>query len=753
MDLNGANTLTMAGTGNTLISGAITEQRGRRADQERHGHADAHRPTNTYTGGTTFAAGVLNAGSAGALGSTGTLSFTGGTLQYSAANQTDYSPRFSAAANQAYSVDTNGQNVTFATGLTSSGGGLTKLGAGTLTLTGANTYTGDTTVNAGTLAFGNGGSLTNTSGVTVQGGATLTLAPGSSVSIDEMFVGSTGAGGVTQTGGSVTTTPNVNSYIDVGGFATGTYTISGGKITTDQLEAGIFANGTITVNSGSTVTAGVVRVGVASGGGVGVFNQNGGTVTAAPIGAGGYGGVLLARDAASATFGAAAVGTYNLNGGTLVTPVVTGLGGTSTFTFNGGTLQASASDNPGAASNPTTFFSGLTNTYVEAGGAVIDTNGFNVTIASQLTEDPAGTSGSDGGLTKNGAGTLTLGQSNYFYGPVTVNGGTLQAGASTYAFGPGSSTVTIANVAGATLAINGFYEVIGSLAGGGTTGGTVDLNGGTLATGFDGTNTTFAGTITGSGALYKDGAGMFTVTANNTYTGTTLVDYGALMVCNVPAKAGDSGTGSGPVYVGQGAWLGGTGSIGGSVTVGAYPPNGSAVHGAQPRVVSGSGTLTPGVAVGDASMPGRLTINGSLTFTTGTSVFEVDLAGAKAGTGYDQVLVGGNLTLAGTLTLTTGVGFTPTPLEKFYLIDLTGLGTTSGTFDGLPNLSTVTDSAGNEYIINYFDHDPADTSNLLSDNDVSLTAVEVVPEPSTWALLGVGALGLGFALHRRVRRA
>ena len=53
----------------------------------------------------------------------------------------DYSPYFSNAAGRAYNVDTNGQNVTWATALTSSGGSLTKSGSGTLTLTAANTYT------------------------------------------------------------------------------------------------------------------------------------------------------------------------------------------------------------------------------------------------------------------------------------------------------------------------------------------------------------------------------------------------------------------------------------------------------------------------------------------------------------------------------------------------------------------------------------------------------------------------------------
>ena len=125
---------------------------------------------NTYSGGTTLTAGTLALGSANAIGSSGTISFGGGTLQSSASNTTDYSARFSNAANQQVKIDTNGQSVTLAANLTSSGGSFTKLGAGTLTLSGSNTYSGATTVSAGTLLVN--GSLTN-SAVTVGNGGTL----------------------------------------------------------------------------------------------------------------------------------------------------------------------------------------------------------------------------------------------------------------------------------------------------------------------------------------------------------------------------------------------------------------------------------------------------------------------------------------------------------------------------------------------------------------------------------------------------
>ena len=126
--------------------------------------------SNSYSGVTQLNGGVLNVGVAqgasGPIGGSNTIFFGGGTLQYSAANTFDYSFRFNTGANQAISIDTNSQNVTFATGLSSSGGTLTKSGSGTLTLSVANTYTGATTVNGGTLLAS--GSLAGSTALTVN---------------------------------------------------------------------------------------------------------------------------------------------------------------------------------------------------------------------------------------------------------------------------------------------------------------------------------------------------------------------------------------------------------------------------------------------------------------------------------------------------------------------------------------------------------------------------------------------------------
>ena len=116
--------------------------------------------------------------SANALGNAGAIGFGGGTLQYGTGITTDYSSRFSPAANQAYSVDVNGQAVTYATGLTGTGTSTLSVSStatgGRLNLTGLSTYTGATTVGANTVfnlarAGTNTGASSNSSGTYTPG--------------------------------------------------------------------------------------------------------------------------------------------------------------------------------------------------------------------------------------------------------------------------------------------------------------------------------------------------------------------------------------------------------------------------------------------------------------------------------------------------------------------------------------------------------------------------------------------------------
>ncbi|MGO9115107.1 MAG: beta strand repeat-containing protein [Thermoguttaceae bacterium] len=131
---------------------------------------------NAYSGGTYLDAGLITLGSSAALGTTGNITFAGGTLQFTAANTNDYSTRIKNSTS-AISLDSNGQNVTLAGVLDSSNrGGLSKLGGGTLLLSGANTYTGATDINSGTLQLGDADALGSTlDAAVVASGAVLDL--------------------------------------------------------------------------------------------------------------------------------------------------------------------------------------------------------------------------------------------------------------------------------------------------------------------------------------------------------------------------------------------------------------------------------------------------------------------------------------------------------------------------------------------------------------------------------------------------
>ncbi len=174
-------------------------------------------------------------------------------------------------------------------------------------------------------------------------------------------------------------------------------------------------------------------------------------------------------------------------------------------TLSIGTSGISVSSPTSATANTTTISAPLA---LAANQAWTLTNSGAATTALTVSAAISGSST----LTKAGDGTLALSGANTYTGATTVNGGTLRAGASTTVFG-NNSAVTLANTVGVTLDLNNFNVSIGSLAGVGTTGGSVNLGTGTLTTGGNNTSTDFGGTFTGAGGagLIKQGSGTQTL--------------------------------------------------------------------------------------------------------------------------------------------------------------------------------------------------------------------------------------------------
>jgi autotransporter-associated beta strand protein len=166
------------------------------------------------------------------------------------------------------------------------------------------------------------------------------------------------------------------------------------------------------------------------------------------------GGTVTTTNGVDGSLNTAATFQLELNGGTLETPSIRvanrdlSASGPDSINdahliFNGGTLKAIGPDN----ANFITLYGDSANApnptqtaFVQAGGAVIDTNGRNIGIPVRLLA-----SGGSGGLTKNGLGILTLTASNTYTGPTTVNAGTLR-------LGNGTSNTNLANTADLILA-------------------------------------------------------------------------------------------------------------------------------------------------------------------------------------------------------------------------------------------------------------------------------------------------------------
>jgi autotransporter-associated beta strand protein len=329
---------------------------------------------------------------------------------------------FGASVDGSYAVSVALNPTAVSLAFNNSGYTLSATGAQTITVTNSsNTTNGAINLVAGkTATIGSG--VTVTTAILNQNSA---IAGAGTLIIEN--------GGTVKNGGTANTNVlNINS--------TTVEVRTGGSLLTAPVAAGngnaIFVNGNLNVVGGTVSAVGTLGIGQSAAAGT-----TAGTLTITN-------GTVAATSTNGVRFGAASGttpgGTLNLNGGTLTAAIIfKGAVGTTNavVNLNGGTLQASAAS--------ATFFQGLTRANVRNGGAIIDTNGRNITIGQALEHSNiAGDNATDGGLIKRGAGTLILNGANTYNGGTTVNTGTLQFNAG--AFPLGLVTINSAGVLNAT---------------------------------------------------------------------------------------------------------------------------------------------------------------------------------------------------------------------------------------------------------------------------------------------------------------
>ncbi len=639
--------------------------------------------------------------------------------------------------------------------------------------------------------IGDGGTGT----LNVSGTATMTA-------LNDFDLGSNGGSGtVVQSGGTV----NVGGWMkvgnDEGNNGTGSLTVTGGTMNTGRFVLGLNNNtsGTALVNGAAAVLNLNDEVWVGQGAGsTGQMTVSAGTVNVASwlaVGRGGSNGTLTingglvskanANGKTELTNGGGSA-TLNLNGGTFLTNQIAFAGGataTVVMNFNGGTLKPFEDDGDFIANN---VGSGILN--VKAGGAVIDTNGKNITIQKPFVPDAVSTGG---GLAKNGLGNLTLTQTSTYTGATTVNAGTLIANVGGTVGTIGGNGAIVVNSggnlqSGSTDAL-GYYNhtaanSITVNAGGTLTAGdgkrfsmdrTLNVAGGSAGNG-DGTpnsynftssaggaaslvsathvglggNVTFNVTdgpgvlelnVTGDfvdnfgvGSLIKAGSGVMAIAnTSNAYTGTTTVSAGQLTV----TAAGSLPTTSG-VSVAANATLRVDGTVNTAAT--------TTVLGR----LQGTGTLGAVNVTGGLLAAGNSigTLNTGALSLTSPSTFQLELAIASpASFTTDLTNVLGNLSLGNSTLSTLDIGGTnfATKLTNGTVItflDYSGIWDSS-TFAGMPDDSLFTRGA-NTFRISY---------NGVNNNDTAVT-IQSVPEPTT-ALSLLSGIGMLVSLQRFRRRS
>ncbi|EBV0703709.1 AIDA autotransporter-like protein ShdA, partial [Salmonella enterica subsp. enterica serovar Agona] len=561
---------------------------------------------NSYTGGTTISGGTLVASNVEALGS---------------GDVTD---------NATLELNTGGD---FANNIGGTGS-VVKSGDKTLTLSGTNSYTGGTTISGGTLVANNVEAL-GTGDVTNN--ATLELNTGGD--FDNAISGS---GQVVKSGDKTLTLSGANSY-------SGATTISGGTLIATHVNALgtgaidnrasllLDASGQFTVTDLTTESGGNTEIGAGSTLQATTLTQKSDSTLTINLDSNTADPVIHAASQVSlaGTLDITGVGdvldsdpasTDDLDTFTLIASDKTIAGDFEKLTVAG--MDADLADfitvdgridDTGKQYELTTALTW----YADRDDAVTDAHGtFNLTNADgsfavntvlenvDATLDPASATGWDGtSLIKQGAGTLILNAENTYTGGTTISGGTLVA-TNVDALGSGDVTDD------ATLELN--------------TGGTFD------------------NAISGSGQVVKSGDDVLTLSGANSYSGGTLISDGTLVASNVEALGTGDVTDDATLELNTGGDfinnIGGTGRVEKS--------------GDDKLTLSGSNTYTGGTLISSGTLvandvnalgTGDVTDNATLMLNTGG-----DFTNNIGGTGRVEKSGDDALTLSGSNTYTGG---------------------------------------------------------------------------------------------------
>ncbi|MHC2333831.1 autotransporter outer membrane beta-barrel domain-containing protein [Bradyrhizobium sp. USDA 4454] len=464
-----------------------------------------------------------------------------------------------------------------------------------------------------------GGAVT----IGTPGNVILGVSPGATGSTAGLRLGSAGTTSLTVQNGSTLTSAGASVQIGTTGGAITTMTVTG-------VGSQWNVNSTFSVGSGGTAT-----LNISDGA---IVNSTSRIQVGAP-----------------AALGTA---TVNINNATLMVSNIAFFGSASNVVnYDNATLRARANTSP--------FLNGTANqNNIKAGGLTFDTNGFTVVIASNNT---AGFSGV-GGLTKTGAGTLTLAGGNTYTGETVIQQGTLAvsgiAGASDALI---HSSRALAN---ATLDISGIANTASHIQSlGGSSAGSVVLGSKDLI--ITNANDTFAGTISGTGGLQLTG-GTQALSGVQTYSGATTITGGTLALTGTGDISASSQVIASATFSIAGLTSAGTSiqrlSGTGSVDLGTKTLTLTAANDTFAGVIGGSGGLT--LAGGTETLSGANTYSGVTTISAGTLALTgtgsisnsshvvanstFDISGlTSAGTSIQSLAGSGNVALGGkTLTIT-----------------------------------------------------------------------------------------------------